>query len=302
MKKKLIKATAKILSASILTQSCGGDSVLMNGGAEHINEEWIHLRPFDSTIVPLELGLEKSAVRYTDFLAKLAHDIVGDPVVARSFSADPNKMIEAYGVEDLKISLDDELLQLIIAMGDEEIVSSIREKNISKYLRLCREKGLFDRFSMSEHFSPLLRDLNSSVNQVGSLVTRSNEDSSVVAVAAAVLVGVVAVIWAVAVTHVGAMNVVDVATAVHVSAAISTVTIASGEEAKSQEIRNLMNSRVLKIWNMQSADSNTTIAVAEAYIEQLANQCINAIKENFPQVYEKYGEDYLKNNIIINIE
>lgn len=301
--KKLMKITANVLSASILVQSCTNDSFFSDDSADEINQKGIKSNPTKATVVMLDTVFDESTTNYTDFLLRLSNDIVNNPVIAKAFSQDPEAFIEAYGIKNMKIDLDDELLQLITALGDEDIVAAIKKNDIKEYLSLCKSKGYFDRISALECNSSLIKTLGDKINlSKASQAANDSIDTSAVAVVVAVAVGVAAVIWVTAITHIGTVNVATAATAINVVAAINTVTVTSGETAKTKEIKNMLNSKVLKIWNIKNEDDKTLYLVADEYKKQLANQCVDAIKQVYPGIYEKYGEAYLKNNILINIE
>lgn len=235
----------------------------------------------------------------------MSNDIINNPIIAHTFAQDPQAFLEAYDMTDLHLNLDDNLLQLIIALGDEEITSAIKNRDIKGYLSLCKKKGLFDNISLAKDTSPLFISLEKSKNftKLQSISENDSTNSSFTAFAIAAVVGVAAIVWAVTITHVGLANVTLLATAIYETIAINTSFMSSGEESNISQVRQISNSNILKIWNIKKEDSdNSLYIVAEEYKNQITEECIKAIKEVFPLIYEKYGETFLRNNILINIK
>ncbi|EGN58240.1 hypothetical protein Premu_0031 [Hallella multisaccharivorax DSM 17128] len=78
--------------------------------------------------------------QYLTFLSKLSLEIKRNPCVAREFAKDPQAYSEEFGFNE-QISLDNGLLKIIIALGDDDIVKSIEQGNASEYVKILKQKG-----------------------------------------------------------------------------------------------------------------------------------------------------------------
>lgn len=95
----------------------------------------------NSIAVPFSLNLKIDDYRYIRFLQKLSKDIIDNPSVAADFSKDSEVYLKKYNY-DKKINLDDSLLKLILALGDSDILNTIKTNNVKEFLRLCKQRNL----------------------------------------------------------------------------------------------------------------------------------------------------------------
>ena len=80
--------------------------------------------------------------RYVNFLQKLANDIIKEPKIAKEFAKDPNGYLKKNGF-DMNISLDEGMLNLVLALGDDDINQAISKNDLQKFYSLCKEKKYY---------------------------------------------------------------------------------------------------------------------------------------------------------------
>lgn len=134
--KKLAQAISGTVSTSILVSSCNipyAVDYLVND-KEEIYEK-ISQKNSNANAIPIDIHLSKENVNYLNFLSILGGEILSDPSVAQSFSANPQKYISDKGFEDITVDLDESFLKIIIALGDEEIIRAIKDGDFKQFIR-----------------------------------------------------------------------------------------------------------------------------------------------------------------------
>lgn len=121
-----------------------------------------------------------------------------------------------------------------------------------------------------------------------------------VAFAVAVIVGAVAVVWAVVVEHFGVANAVGAVTALAWKVAATT----SGNKRRKNGalVENLMTSNTIEVWNIKSQNKEMAYIVADEFTNETVNSLMQYIRNNFPEECSKYDEDVLRNAILINLQ
>lgn len=212
----------------------------------------------------------------------------------------------------MDIRLDDNLIQLITALGDKNICDAARSGDIDKYLQLCKERNLLNSLDL-KNISNLkeITDYAEYIrNNKDSIKTRNMVNDQYVEFGFAA--------WALALlAAVVAEAVVVYTTGLYVTTA-TKVTYTWGL-AQSQNSKNKipldtneMNSVIAKyrlqelncltVWSLKNEDYEKTFMIADKINEDIINECIVAIKNNFNDVYTTLGEEKLRNIIIINLQ
>lgn len=89
------------------------------------------------------LGLSKDEQEYFQLLDHLGKEICKNPGIARSFANDPSKYLQQFGYTK-KINLDDTLLRLILALGDEKLHEAISLKQTKKAIDIMQSRNLLN--------------------------------------------------------------------------------------------------------------------------------------------------------------
>lgn len=293
MKSKLSKFVIGTISGTILLESCT-NGYYLNYDVDEINETLSRTRSaIKNTALPINVQFSDEQREYLLFLQTLAHDILTDPATAKSFISNPSEYIKSKGFACENISIDAKLTQIILALADDEICKAIESGNISLYLNLLKDKGLLDTISISELNQ--LKDYTSSINKaLGLDMTIS---ASLFAFAAALLVGVAAVVWAVVIEHFGAANAVGVLTAI----AWTVGAVTSGAPRRNHSDA-LLSTKTLRIWNLKSQDPNSMYMVADQFTSNTVDSLIEYFRENMPELYSQTDLTVLRNAIIANLQ
>lgn len=298
MKPKFSKFVIGTISGTILLESCT-NGYYLNYDVDEINETLSRTTStIKNTALPINVQFSDEQREYLIFLQTLAHDILTNPAIAKSFISNPSEYIKSKGFACENISIDSKLTQIILALADDEICKAIESGNISLYLNLLKDRGLLDTISISELNQ--LKDYTSSLNKALSLDS-ANQDmavsASLFAFAAAVLVGVAAVVWAVVIEHFGAANAVGALTAI----AWKVAAVTSGAPRRNHS-DTLLSTKTMKIWNLKSQDPNSMYLVADQFTSDTVDSLIEYFRENMPELYDKTDLDVLRNAIIANLQ
>lgn len=215
-----------------------------------------------SEIIPIQINLDKEICLYMDFLRKLINDIIYDPQIAQTFLNSPKDYIESNGFDNVEINLDDELIEFITCFADKDLNVAITKNDVEGFIRICSEKGYFNRLKRPEvdNIRKILQSNPELQKQI------CPENASFVAFALAVVVGVAAFVWAITVTHVTAGNVVAVGT-FHVYAAATTWSWKINHSITPNHDYLTQNNATIDIWLLKSNDlSNLGIIIDKKLI------------------------------------
>lgn len=185
---KLTKIICGAASTSIMITSCDPYSELDN----LYNQQSVLLLSENNGLgknaVPIDLHLKKDDVEYINFLQKLTKKIIEDPKVAKEFSDNPQAYVDKLGYKK-KINIDDSLLKIILALGDEEILRAIEDNNLEKFISLCQSKKLLTMPEMfsKDYYKNQINDLRQKLPQA-STKTLVEEDFSPIAIMVVVVV------------------------------------------------------------------------------------------------------------------
>lgn len=203
----------------------------------------------------------------------------------------PQAYFQKYGYTE-SVDFDENMLNLILALGDEDINKAISLGDIKQVLALMREKGLFklNSYNQIELTEKQKQELISTLG-----MDQSQQDNFVCGVAAVCVFYVaVAVVSVAAVAYTAAAGVTAVA-----SLGVYTSVKAYGRSASIQRI--LDNNSVLKIWSLKG-DMEKTYVTTNLFIEEEINKALDAIEEINPSAFEnRNARGILENIIKLNI-
>jgi hypothetical protein len=296
MKKKvnLQQIVAGALATTFLVESCTKyDLYYESGSVPDINQTYnssLH-SPFSVLSIPITVE-EKN---YLLFINYLLEEILINPQKAQEFMNAPNSYALAAGFKDIKLDLNDNLLQCIIAISDTEIRDAVINKDITKFIKLCKEKNIIKNFDIAN--SPIIKGILAKNLDIDQFL--EGEKTSFVAFAVAVVVGVAVFIWAVAVTHVATTNVAVAVTAFETVAALSHVTIGVAHD---NFYNYLQDKFFLQLWEINGGNSEQTYALLSEYAESQVNSTIKALKQTYPEKFENVNDEDLKQFLALNVQ
>lgn len=296
MKKDLFaKGVIGLSATSIIAASCSSESVWMdNDDPSEIESQF---SDEGSPVINIKLSDEETG--YLRFLNGLAADIIKEPAVAREFAKDPSAFVKQYGYQG-KVNLDEGMLKLILALGDEDINTAVNQNDMTTAIALMENKGLLDDVSKSEIKIQFTKEeMRQIYEQMGldfDEKTFGEKKGVSTAVAATVFYLAAAAIEWVAVGHTvaGAFNLAAYFTFVIYSEAYFLGL--TERDVDGTIHRNLP----LKIWSLKGQDANTYIA-ADKYVTDQAKKMMKLIKDNDPKALEKIDESQLEQILKLSI-
>lgn len=282
------------LASVIFIQSCSKQPIL------YYNEEDVTVvnTQYDdyskNNILPIQINLNKETCLYIDFLNKLVNDIICNPNIAQEFLKSPEKYITSNGFDEISVNIDDELLRFITCLADDDLNVAITNNDIENFIQICYKKGYFNHLKNSdiEVMKKILETNPELLKQIGP------EFSSFVAFAAAAVVGVLAVVWAVIVTHIGVGNVIGIGTAFIYAAATTWTAIGN---ANTNVLDNLThNSSIIDVWLLKSEDLSKLNIIVDENTNMFIESVVSAIEsENL--LDNNIDAEYLKNFLRFNL-
>ena len=232
--------------------------------------------------IAINLTMSKEDYEYLNLLEKLSVDIVNNPLVAKQFAKDPQVFLEQYGYKG-KVALDEDMLRLILALGDDEINQAVNSNDIATAVKLMEKKGLFKNLNNTKlHFSKEQKKYI--LDQLG-----INHDDEIVSTAVAVVP-----VYAIAIAISQAAVVYNAAAAINVYAWVEVW----GTTAVENDITD--NELVLKLWSLKDDEKNTYIA-ADIHVNNQVDKIIATIKEHDPEVFKHISQQDMKELIKYNI-
>lgn len=283
MKKCVTRITAGLVGTGVIASSCTGFYMA--------DYQIVDEKLSDDGVAAIDIPLSQQNMQYLIFLDKLGKDIIQNANIAREFSENPQAYFQKYGYTE-SVDFDENMLNLILALGDEDINKAISLGDIKQVLALMREKGLFklNSYNQIELTEKQKQELISTLG-----MDQSQQDNFVCGVAAVCVFYVaVAVVSVAAVAYTAAAGVTAVA-----SLGVYTSVKAYGRSASIQRI--LDNNSVLKIWSLKG-DMEKTYVATNLFIEEEINKALDAIEEINPSAFEnRNARGILENIIKLNI-
>ena len=252
----------------------------------------------------IEIDFSRAELNYLRFLQKLSDDIVQHPMIAQAFARNPQLFLEKYGFHE-PIDLDDGMLKLVLALGDQDINRAIVAGDIGLVLKLMEEKGILNDLANSNMFN-----LNISEEQARELMLAMGFDENEIKYfAVCTVVGVCAfkvlLVGVYGIMFFAGVHFAAVATAAAVAGGIVGVYVGLiyeievtwGGSANSGS-KLLDNNLPLKIWSLKGKPNDTYIAV-NLCVEKEIDKLIDLINAHNLSFDEKKMREFLKFNILM---
>lgn len=287
MKEISKKIVAGALIPTLLLPSCSS----YFSDAENIEEinkqEGLTESNINDIAVPINLNLSSEDCQYLTFLKKLTADITKNPLIAERFAKDPEAFLASYGISDMKISLDDSLLKLVLALGDKEIINSIEQNDISRFLSLCSDKGIITELSEADS-SKIDKIISNNRELQTQYLNPSTRSLGVVGAAVAAVIGI---------SVAGGISLI----VIEVSVFSGSGDGPGGPEYSSMYTMTRNNSNTpFQVFALKKDKQNAYIMLAE-YQEKIVNQYVNTLLEKYPEQMKGINIEKLKTFIAINI-
>ena len=270
MKSKIactIASATGVLSTSFIFQACDKAE-----SADELNQmlESNILSTPDAIGVPIGVPLNGQDQEYIKFLQQLSAEIVSNPHIAIEFAKNPEGYCRKYGYNQ-PLNLDQGLLKLIMALGD---LLELKSLNQDPYLK--KLSAIIKKEQYTSNLTPNLSITRAEVKT----------DQEAVDNFSAVYGAVAIVIAAVAVEAFIVLGTTTWVTHVHNSA--------------NQKLESEQHNRVIEVWNLKS-DKKTDYFLTDKINNEIVEEGLSIIKEDFPEVYEKVDANTLRNLILLNI-
>jgi hypothetical protein len=254
----------------------------------------------DKGLSAIDIDFSKDDIDYLNFLDKLGNDIIEHPIIAKEFVKNPQLFVEQYGYYN-KVDIEENLLKLILTLGDDDINSAMRVGDVKLTLMLMKEKGLLTADSYTK-----INISEEQKNQILALigVDEANFDQygacTVAVVCIAYLfVGVISMAAAVYTTAVSVNVVAAVVAALGALLAVEVEVYGYVNDLNNSNF--LDNNTPLKIWGLKGDTKNTFIAV-DMYLEEEVDNIIELLESTDKNVFEKgISKSQLKNVIKLNL-
>lgn len=249
-----------------------------------------------SSVYKIGIPITTDDKRHIEFLSDLSSAIIQDPHVANTFAKGPNEYAKKMGYYH-EINLDNGLIKLILALGDKEIVDSIKNNNVNAFVQACKKNGLINFESLNK--DPYLNELSLALSEYKNLDTPLAKKMGITPSTIIMNQDEINNLSAVY----GAVAIVIAAIAVEAVVIIGTttwVTHVHGGDNGSDGNGKLYN-KAIEIWDLKSDSKNTYLMTNEVN-NALVNEGLNVIKDNFPDIYKKVDKRMLRNIILLNLE
>lgn len=295
MKKNVncILNTAGIISSTFLLQACNNSD-----SADELNRMIQSHQDNDNNFSigkPIGLDMDENDKEYISFLENLSNDIRKNPEIANDFINNPNKYCKKFGY-NYNVNISKSMIGLISALGDKQLNESVGNGDIKEFIKICKEKGVisFNSISEDKYLKKIANQLSDNTNINKSLyktnLTRASEkiytENDNEKILSSFVYGAVAIVIA--------------AVAVEAFVVIGTttwVTHVHGKDAKVDENSN----DAIKLWELKKGEENTYIPAGKIN-DEIVNEGMKIIQENFPEVYNNVDKVALRNLILINVQ
>ena len=258
-----------IIASPLFCGSCDNENSTQDNDFERIAS----IANKNSAIPLNTVGLEPN---YFKLLTCIVTDIINEPTEAENFSKNPIEYCSKKGIKNITFDLQDPIWQLIVAMGDKDLHNTIKEGNITKYIQLCKEKGLLTNLDKSNFNLYAKAKFNYSKIKEES---EGGDDASLVITAVAIIAE------AVGITIV----------AVDAVAIYSTITMFSGATDEPSP-----DSIGYNLWNIESK-TNDIKDFTDEYKQAIVNECYSIIEKYFPEKLQGKEESSIKKYIYDSI-
>ena len=102
------------------------------------------------SLIPISIHLSDSEIRTVKSLRKLSQDIISNKRIAVEFSSDYKKVLSLYNIDEEIIDVDSEEVQLLFALGSDDILDAINKQDFKLFLEILKNKGLLQSNSIKK--------------------------------------------------------------------------------------------------------------------------------------------------------
>ena len=281
-KEVLKKAVAGVLIPAVLMPSCSkyfiDENEVVRINNQNPDNNLGMDNPTKSVTVPIFLSNED--MRFLGFLENLVTDILENPKIAKKLAENPQAIAQSYGVQDLRINFDDELWQLIIALGDEDLHNAAINQNIPLFFSLCEDMGLISEVKKSD----IVKYFNE--------IFEGEDPGETVGIVIAVVVGIIAG----AVAGIGVGYIVG-GVAAGIAALATFIWDSTRGDSSAMVLRD---PQAYQLWVLKNGNTNTQILLSE-YKEKIINDCIDVLFKYFPEKAKEIDIEKFRQFIILNM-
>lgn len=282
--KFITNSVVAITSTGVLLSSCDG--------------YFINYEVVDETKLPqigehaIEIPLSTKDQEYLRFLYKLGNEIFNNPQVANKFAENPAAYLSKYGYEG-DVDLDENMMRMILALGDEQINEAIRNNDIAEVVILMEQKGLlnntYTNLSLTEE---QIEQINEQIGLDKESRTNFADDRY-----EAVFIALAA-LYAVALFISQAVALYNAAIGINIAAGVNLIASSNVKVSSAKQINQMSNviekNYVLKILDFKGITNGTYIA-ADKYINDEVKQISKLLKDKHPKSVEGMSETELEN-------
>ena len=155
-KKRKIKKNeiiSSLLAGSFLFSSCSDGLILLMDHDQTINftkDKYAINNKEGISLIPISMHLSNSEISTIKSLRKLSQDIITNKKIAAEFSSDYKKVLSLYNIDEEFIDVDSEEVQLLFALGSDDILNAINKKDFKLFLEILKNKGLLQSNSIKK--------------------------------------------------------------------------------------------------------------------------------------------------------
>ena len=291
MRTKFDSTIAKALASTVLVSSCSPDAGFLQPLSEldnSPNQEFNNAKG-----VSISLNMNDKMREDLKSLEPLVTEILKDSIAAKDFAANPNMYCRQHGYS-LPLEEGDPILNVLVALGNQDIRKALETGNFEEYFHLCRKLNFFNEAQAIQLNSLVKSEEEQKIFEAIALEMNC-ESLSTRSVAIYGVVTVLIVIAIVVTITVGFANRDDASTL--------------SNEAKDSVCNNTTN--MLKINNPEHMIINMwalnhdidSYQVISGYKRFITKQVIAHLKETNSPVLAKYSEkqisEFLKENMLV---
>ena len=283
--KHIVRAVAGLVAAGTVAPACTTEDFLYSSNQTKLSENGLSA---------ISINFSKEDLDYLRFLDKLGKDIINNPVIAQEFAKNPQLFVEKYGYRE-KIDIEENLMKLILAFGDEDINTAIKAGDIKLTLALMRDKGLLN----TDSYTKITLSEEQQRNILALLGIDEADFGQYVACTPLAFVCVVAVVVG-ATTLAIASHYVGLGLVAAAGLMVWTEIELWGYH-NTNNSTFLDNNTPLKIWGLRGDAKNTCVAV-DLYTEEQASQIVEALEAMDVNVFNKgMSKEQFKQVLKLNI-
>lgn len=290
-------AISGTLASSILASSCTFSD--MDGV---IYDEYKPNTDLGNAALPMSVDLIGNDAKYVNAIRRICIDVIQDQSIAQQVAENPESMFKKYGY-DGPIDMDSDVLKIIKMLGDDEINEAIANKDISKFIVLCEDRGLLygaNKDSILQKYNDQIK----SILQNGQIRTSGyyNDQTTYMSVIYDIFFVAGAVTLAAVLAAVVAG--VEVAFNVHFVAHANTYIVSKNNVTTTPYVGDDDGGLVrdtLTVMNVASLKSSDSYQMFEEYYGEVADEMIQYIESSNPRAFSSVSKEDFKRMVIASI-